>query len=328
MLTRVASLAAILAGATLIVVTVALSLFPRAYAGQRVADNFEAVMSPRGVVQQKAALGLVGGFVGDYVGKAAPAFARELHMSRPRYERFVAVNYPAVAYGQEEIPAAAKAVVGPVVAQAPKIQPKYERATHIPGLGLPIAGAPWILVLAGALLVVVGAIGVARPSRGIAAAIAVLGVGMVVAPVALNLPAKTRDSGTVLKLGRVAVSQETATAAHRTALAVDDMVSTMRFRMLPDLAARMHTTRAALDTTMARDAPGMATGLREWPSIAATAYDLTVLQQNSVDDFKEIDDIGYSGLEWIAIGPGIGLLLLGAGALLAARRESPTPAAT
>jgi hypothetical protein len=327
MWTRVASIGAVLAGVALVVVTFSLSLFPRSYAGERVSDNLRAVMSPAGVKGQAAALGLVGGFVGDYVAKGAPMFARELHMSPAQYERFVAANYPAVAYGEKEIPAAAKAVVAPVVAQAPKIQAKYEEVTHIPGLGLPIAGAPWLLVLAGALLVGVGGAGLVRPHRGIAAAVALLGAGLVVVPLALNLPAKASDSGPVLKLGRIAVSQHAATAAHRTALAVDDMVSTMRFRMLPDLAARLHTTPATLDATISRHAPRMANGLREWPSIAATAYGLTQAQQSSVADFKRVDGIGYSGLEWVAIGPGIALLLLGGVALLAERRSRLTTAA-
>src|SRR5205807_10637742 len=123
--------------------------------------------------------------------------------------------------------------------------------------------------------------------------------------------------------GRVGGWQAAATAAHRTARAVDDMVSTMRFEMLPDVAARLHTTRAALDASIARQAPGMATGLLEWPSIAATAYGLTEAQQASVADFKKIDGIGYSGLEWIAIGPGIALLLLAGAALLTGRRAPP-----
>ncbi len=320
MLTRIASIGAVLTGVTLIVVTFALSLFPRAYAGERVSDNLRAVMSPSGVKGQQAAFALVGGFVGDYVARGAPLFARDLHMNSTQYASFVAANYPAVAYGVKEIPPAAKNVVGPVVAQAAKLQPKYDRVTHIPGLGLPIAAAAWMLVLAGLLLIGVGGAGLLRPRIGIAAAIAALGAGMIVVPLALNLPAKASDSGPVLKLGRVAVSQQAATAAHTTALAVDDMVSTMRFGMIPGIAARAHTTRAALDGAIAHQAPGMAKGLREWPSLAATAYSLTQLQQLSVDDFKKVDGIGYSGLEWVAIGPGIALLLLGGAALLVRRR--------
>lgn len=324
-MTRIAALAAVVAGIVLIVVTFALSLFPRAYAGERASDNFRAIMSPSGVVQQKAGLDLVAGFVTGYSTQAAPAFARELRMSQAQYQRFVAANYPAVTVGAKEIPAAAAAVVGPVVAQAPKIQAKYQQATHIPGLGLPIAGAPWILLLAGVLLAGVGVVGVVRPKPAVAATILGLGLGMIVVPLALNLPAKASDSKAVLKLGRVAVSQATATAAHSTALIVDDMVSTMRFRMLPDLAARLHTTPAALDASIARDAPGMATGLREWPAIAPAAYSLTLAQQATVEDFKEVDGIGYSGLPWLAIGPGIALSLLAGARLWADRRRQRVP---
>ena len=67
--------------------------------------------------------------------------------------------------------------------------------------------------------------------------------------------------------------------------------------------------------------------MREWPAIAPAAFTLTAAQQASVEDFKKVDGIGYTGLSWLAIGPGIALLLLAGGALWVERRREPQPAA-
>ena len=212
MIQRAAAAVAVIAGIALIVVTFSLSLFGRAYAGERVADNFGPVMSPQGIVQQEQGLTMTANFVAGY-DKASAAFARELGLSPAAYRRFVAANYPAVAFGDKEIPVAATTVVAPVVAEAPKIEDKWQAVTHVPGLGLPIAGAPWLLLLLGVTLLVLGGLALFRPRRPTTIAILVLGVAMIVGPLALSLPEKTSASTAVLKVGRVAVSQKAATAA-------------------------------------------------------------------------------------------------------------------
>src|SRR5947209_17346143 len=150
--------AAILTGIALIVTTFALSLFPRAYAGERVADNFRPVMSAQGLVQQQAGLALVGGFLSDY-GKASKAFAPELGMNAIRYNQFVAANYPDVATAVKQVPPAAATVFEPVVAQLHAVAGKFHAVTNIPGLGLPIAGAAWLLVILGGALALAGLLG-------------------------------------------------------------------------------------------------------------------------------------------------------------------------
>src|SRR5438270_14063247 len=150
--------AAILTGIALIVTTFALSLFPRAYAGERVADNFRPVMSPQGLVQQQAGLALVGGFLTGY-GKAATGFAPALGMSARTYEQFVASNYPAVATAVQQVPPAAARVFERVVAQLHAVAPRFRAVTNIPGLGLPIAGAAWLLVILGGALATIGTLG-------------------------------------------------------------------------------------------------------------------------------------------------------------------------
>jgi hypothetical protein len=304
----------------LIVTTLALSLFSRAYAGEQIADGFAQVMSPQGVVQQQQGLDMVAGMLGGLTD-ARPVFARELGVSPAAYDRYIAANFPAVTTALTVIPPAATTIVAPVVTAAKKIQPKWEQALHIPGLGLPIAGAPWLMVLGGVALAIVGIFGLVRPARAPTVAILGLGVAMIAVPLALSLPAKASATRDVLKVGRIAVSQKAATAAHKAALIVDDMVGEINRDMIPDLARRLHVSPAALDQRIDRDYPGLGTGLREYPGIAATAYQLTATQQASVAPFKKVDGIGYSGLPWLAIGPGILLLVLAGGTLLATRSQ-------
>jgi hypothetical protein len=243
-----------------------------------------------------------------------------LRISRPGYDRFVAANYPAVATAVQQVPPAATTVFAPVVAQLQKTAGKFNAVTHIPGLGLPIAGGAWLLVIAGVALALAGLLGMIRPGPVPTLAVLTLALAMVVGTLALSLPAKTSDAKDVLKIGRVALSPAAAKAAHQTQLAVDGMINEFRGNMIPDLAHRLHTSPAALEARIARDFPGIATGLREWPAVAPAAYGLIAIQAASIDDFKKVDGIGYSGLYWLGLGPGIALLLLAAAGLLADRR--------
>jgi hypothetical protein len=137
---------------------------------------------------------------------------------------------------------------------------------------------------------------------------------MVIGTLALSLPGKVDDSGAVLKIGRVALSSTAATAAHNTTVAFDDLIGEIRFDMIPDLARRLRESRATIEATIARF-PAMAATIREWPSIAPAAYTLTGVQAAGGQDFKKVDGIGYTGLYWLALGPGIALALLAAIAL-------------
>lgn len=317
--------AALVTGIVLIVITFALSLFPRAYAGERIADKFRPVMSPQGLVQQQEGLALVGGFLADYA-KASKAFAPELGMNARTYDRFVAANYPAVATANEQVPQAAATVFEPVVAQLHAVAGKFQAVTNIPGLGLPIAGAPWLLVILGSALAVTGTLGLITNRKAPTVATLALSIAMLGGTLALSLPAKTSDANPVLKIGRVALSPAAAKAAHSTQLAVDAAITQFRDNMIPDLAGRLHVSRAALEARISRDFPGIATALREWPAVAPAAYGLIASQAASINDFKKVDGIGYSGLAWLTLGPGIVLLLLAGAGVGLKRRHTPRQA--
>ena len=94
--------------------------------------------------------------------------------------------------------------------------------------------------------------------------------------------------------------------------------------MIPDLAQRLHEPRATVEATIARF-PRMAAAIREWPSIAPATYTLTSVQASSGPDFKEVDGIGYSGLYWLAPGPGIALALLAGIALRVGNNNQGAP---
>ena len=122
-------------------------------------------------------------------------------------------------------------------------------------LGLPIAGAPWLLVLASAALVLAGLGALLRPSVGTTVVILPLGSAMVVAPVALSIPQKASDTSAVLKVGRVALSRFAVTAAHGAALTFDGMVDQAR----PTAPARA----LARLTNTARPASALLTRVRQ-----------------------------------------------------------------
>lgn len=130
-------------------VPLVLKLFPRSAAGDRVTDRFRSTMSSDGLSQPQTNFDTVGAFTNQLIDKAMPEFASELGMTDPQFKRYVNANFPAVATGIKEIPPAA-AFVGPVIPQLAAAHGEFHSVDALPGLGLPIASIPWLLLGLGA----------------------------------------------------------------------------------------------------------------------------------------------------------------------------------
>jgi hypothetical protein len=312
---------AILVGIALIVEPFAFKLFPRAAAGERVTDRFRQTMSRPGLDQLQANFTTVGDFTKQLTNGAVPYFARRLRMTQEQFNRYLHSNFPAVATGIKEIPAAA-AFVGPVIPQLVGAHDEFVSVDSLPGLGLPITAIPWLLIGLGAVLLVVGALMFARPARGVLplAAVLVLGLGMVVVPFAFSLPGKADDASNIAAVGRVALSEQAATKALAATKVIDATVTQTRDTMLPAMAHSLRLPLARLDAILRHDFPAVPRGLREWESIRPGADHLTQIQGASVTDNRRMNDTPFHALPWIIIVPGALLALLATACLAGERR--------
>jgi energy-coupling factor transporter transmembrane protein EcfT len=305
---------AVVLGLGLVVIPFALSLFDRAAAGQRVTNRFRETMSVQGLHQLSTNFGTMGALVDQFVNRTSPQLARELGMSAGEYNAFVARRFPAVAAGVKGIPPLVTFVT-PVAAQLEALHPQFASVDSLPFLGLALTTIPWILLALGAALIGLGVVVWRTGGRGPLRCVVVLGVAMLIAPLALSYPRKASDAKKVAAIGRVALSPQAAAGAQAANRLIDNMVTQVKAQMLPAVAQRLHLSTAALETTIAADYPAVAKGLAAWPSIKPGAVALVRLQVASVNDAAEMNGLDFTPLPWYIIGPGIALMLTGAVAL-------------
>lgn len=313
---------AVVCGLGLLVVPFALSLFDRSPAGERITNRFRETMSTQGLRNLSTNFGTMGALVDQFVHQASPQIARELHMSTGEYNAYVDRQFPAVAAGVKGIPPLV-AFVTPVAAQLEALHPQFASVDSLPLLGLPLTTVPWILLALGGLLIGLGATIWRTRGRAPLMLAAVLGLAMLVVPLALSYPRKASDATKVAAVGRVALSRQAATGAQTANRLIDNMVTQVNTELVPALAQRLHLTQAGLETSIATNYPAVAKGLAAWPSIKPGAVELVRRQVASVPDAAKLNGLDFTPLPWYMIGPGIALLLTGGIALAAKRKPEP-----
>src|SRR3954471_19786826 len=81
-------------------------------------------------------------------------------------------------------------LVGPVIGQMEGARADYHRADQIPTGFLGLSTAPWLFLAVGVLLIAAGAFAIARPGRQSMLGVGLVGLAIVVAPLALQIPGK------------------------------------------------------------------------------------------------------------------------------------------
>jgi hypothetical protein len=307
---------AVVCGIGLMISPFALSLFDRAPAGERIVGRFRTTMSEEGLQELRSNFATIGALADQFVNQTGPGLAQALHMSTAEYNAFVAREFPKVAAGVKEIPPLV-AFVSPVAARLEQLHPQFAAVDSLPFLGLSLATVPWILLGIGAGLVGLGLL-LAFSAFSLAPVIAALvGAAMIVLTLALSYPAKTRDSRQIADIGNVALSQKAAAGATLANQLINGVVDESQTRLIPVVAARLHLSTEQVQTLLAQKYPAVVAGLQAWPRIRPGAEDLVRRQVASVPDARTLNGIGFRGLPWLMIGPGIALLL-GAGLTIGA----------
>jgi hypothetical protein len=317
---RLVSVLAVACGIGLVVVCLSYSFFARASDGDHITDRFRTTMSAEGLVALDANFQTIKGLGDGFLEQAAPAFAKQLGMTPAQFEAFARANFPVVGEAFDAVPPAI-ALVDPVIPRLKASREDFEKVDDIPGLGLPIPAVPWMMVLVGGLLVMAGILGLAQPGTLPTLAVLLIALGMIVVPFALSLTSKAAAADRIVKVGDASLSRQAADTATATVDLLNRLVPEVQTKVVPALAARLHTTPAALGAAIARDYPGMAKGLQDWPKIAPSAAALAANQRASVDEAAAMDDLPFTALPWFVIAPGIALALLASAALLVGREN-------
>ena len=191
----------------------------------------------------------------------------------------------------------------------------YARADQIPAGFLPLSSAPWLFVGIGVLLIAVGVFALVRPGTLASVALAVVGLGIFVAPLVLGIPGKVDAAVRVTAIGRVGLAPATAQKAVGATKLFDGMVDDVRGRLEPALAPTHQEFAAAF--------PTLATFADDWVrTTSAKSHALSDSQVALGATFANADQIPLEPIPWMFIVPGFVIAVLAGATLLPSRRAA------
>lgn len=325
---QVASALAVASGLALIVFTFATAAFLRTGEGERLLGRFRTVTTAQGFGAFHAAYGETAAAVNELVTKTYPQFARDFGMTNVQFNSFVQSNFSGVAYGVHTVQAL-PSLIDPVangVAALPgsKFEPVYD----LPVKGLSLTSVPWLLIGLG-LVLFAGGVAVSR-RRGIwpIAAVLVVGVAMIVVPLAISLPAKVSQTSRVVALASVGLSPQSATRSEQASYAANEMVRQLHAELLPAVAKRRGISTAELDHELSSQSPALSKFLADWPKLAPANFSFAAAIRESVGEFAEAKRFPFKAVPWLVIALGALLSVFAGGTLVTRQRRGVRAPAT
>jgi hypothetical protein len=316
-LRRAVAVLTVAVGLGLVVLPLAESLFDRTAAGQRVLDGFRHLTADdAGFAQLKEDMDATVASGSQFRNEMAPALAEDLGMSKREFAAFVEADFPRIAAGAAATPEG-NAFLEPFVAKLVATKPKFRTVEDAPTAGLPVTTIPWMLVGAGLLLAGIGLAALRTPGRGPLVAVAVLGAGLVVLPLAWSLPGAASDAEKVVDVARPALSPKTTALATELNNATDQIVVDTQVGLIPAVADRTGVPVSELTRRLTREFPATMSYLADWPAIEDRNAVLLNAMSATYPDFRQAERIPFTTLLWLVIGAGIVLVLAAGAALLA-----------
>ncbi|HEY5172783.1 MAG TPA: hypothetical protein VIK54_13730 [Acidimicrobiia bacterium] len=323
---RTASILTLLAGAYLIVLPFAMSLFTRTSDAQKLNDYYRSLMSDQGINQFGTNLQIVDDAAGELPAVVLPKLAHDLGMSQTQLQAYIAQNYPHVAAfitGTPKLLPLLNPATKAVLAQ----RANFHDADQFPVANVPVNYGPYALLVGGSLLVGVGLLLQRdRRSRSYLVVLAI-GIGMVVAPIALGWFHETAAAEKVAEAARPPFSAAVGNTVVDNIYGIDAAFVEMRHAMFPSIARHLGLTTAQMDSTLHADFPATMRLLDAWDrQMHLAARDLSLSQLRFADEFHNADATPYRALPWLVIVPGL-VLVVAAGIGLRRRDDSDVPVA-
>ena len=219
----------------------------------------------------------------------------------------LAYRNPQLAAGISRLPSIQR-LAEKVVTNLERRRGQFESAASLPGLGITKHDAAWVQLALGALLILVGALGVVRPRRATGAIVLAIAAALIIAPLALDYPAKTADTDALLNSLRPFTIQKVHArqAGLRTARTV---FVDFRDDLIPQVATRAHTTTAVVNQLASASPELSGPGFAQTDAVLDRFGGLVAFSGRIQPLLARGDTISARTDMWILIGAGIALLL-------------------
>jgi hypothetical protein len=206
------------------------------------------------------------------------------------------------------------------------IRDDYRQADSIPVGFLNFESAPWLFLGIGALLVAAGGFALIRPGIPSTAVLAVVGLGVALAPVVLGIPGKVDAAERVTTVGRIGLAPAVGARAVGATKLFDGMVTDVRTRLEPALVEQLGEGPAAGRQVFESSFPALSRFADDWTRTLSTqSHALANSQVELAPTFANADRIPLGPIPWLFIVPGAVIAVLAGGSLVPALRRRQTP---
>ena len=306
-------------GAGLVAMTLISNLFAVGPAFENLIVDFRPALTQSSIDTARADIAGLSAVQSEFATKLAPALSQQLKMTPTQFNGFVSKNFPAVATGMSALPTVVPTFNG-LINTLDKQRPLFASADAIPTKSLPATTVPWALFGAGILVLLIGLLMLRSPKAGGAAAI-VLGLLLLLAPVALSLPTKASDADQLNANLKPVYTQALVTNATGALQTIGAMGNEMQTKMLPALATQLKMTPQQLQTFLASNFPATARALQTMPASMERFNTLVKVFDKNLANYNTLKPVGLARLILILMVAGGLVAGLGALTVLKGRRS-------
>lgn len=319
LLSKTTAVLVMVVGAGLVALTLISNLFAVGPAFENLITDFRPALTQQSIDTAHADIAGLSAVQTEFSTKLVPALSQQLKMTPEQFNGFVSQNFPKVAAGMGALPTAIPTFDG-LINTLDKQRPLFASADAIPTKSLPATTVPWALLGAGVLVFLIGLAALRSPKAGGAAAL-VVGLLLLVVPMALSLPGKASDADQLNANLKPIYNQALVNNAKGGLATIGAMGTEMGTTMLPALATQLKMTPEQLQAFLGSNFPATAKALQTMPASMARFNGLVKVFDNNLSNYETLKPVGLARLILILMVSGGLVAALGAVSIVTARRE-------
>ena len=251
-----------------------------------------------------------------------PALATQLHMTPAQLSAYLTANFPSVGAGLAQFSTILSRFGGLQSTMAAQ-ESNFQQADQIPTGFLPPTSMTALFLIPGGLLMVLGAIGLARPraARAMIALTTAVGVVVVGGLLAVSMSSKTSAADRMTTAFAPVFATQSVQQMRADTNTVEAMATEFSQKTLPAIATALHMTPAQMGTLVTQQFPAVAAGQAQLPQIVERMATATGLVESNVNNYNQSASIPWSSgsmvtMFWLMMVPGLLVVVAGAGALV------------
>jgi len=310
---RTGAITLVVVGVVLIAGTLALQMFSRAPAFERMTSDFAKNVTPATVGTLRTEVADLRAAGTELQTTGLPALAALLKMTPQQFAAFAQQNFPALTSGTQQIPQLADAFERQLAVMAAQ-DSNLHSAAAIPTIGLSTAVLPWLIVGSGIVAIALGLLSRAR----IASLGAVtLGALMIVGVFAFSIPSKAADADALNKAMKPFFTQGQIDASRQGVAGLNATAQELVNKVLPAVAAAQKVPAAQLTSQFASQFPALTRAVIAIPDATDKFNTLSTTFQRNLANFNKVEPFHFAATTWALVAAGLLVMIGGAIPLLA-----------